>query len=129
MVADSKCSIGDTWFEDPKKIVRFGDELIGFCGWATEGDRWLEWYTNGQRGPKPKITNSGALFLGPYGIRGLDSTGEFVPIARGFHGMGSGGSYAVAAYMAGAKAKQAVEIACAIDVHSGGTIIVQRLKK
>lgn len=128
MVCDSKCTLGDTWHETTK-VVRIGNELIGFAGHATEGDRWLAWYAAGQNGPMPKISNAHALILAPDGLFFLDSTGARMHIERGFMGCGSGGSYAVAAFMAGAKPEKAVQIACQIDANSGGKIITHRLKK
>jgi ATP-dependent protease HslVU (ClpYQ) peptidase subunit len=128
MVCDSKVTTGDQWFEDLNKVVRIGDELIGFCGVATEGDRWLAWYRAGQNGPMPKIANSSALILSASGVRVLDSSGSSYIMDRGYMGIGSGGSFAVAAYLAGADAKKAVEIACQIDNLSGGRVIVHKLK-
>lgn len=128
MVCDSKCTSGDQWWEDSNKVVRIGNELIGFCGVATEGDRWLAWYRAGQNGPMPKIANSSALILGPDGIKVLETTGAYFPVERGYMGLGSGGSLAVAAFMAGADAKKSVEVACQIDNLSGGRIYVHKLK-
>lgn len=128
MVCDSKCTIGDTWVETTK-VVRVGDELIGFAGHATEGDRWLAWYASGQNGPMPKVMNSMAIILSSQGLRMLDSTGGYFVIERGFNGCGSGGGYAVAAFMAGAKPEKAVQIACQIDANSGGRVVTHRLKK
>lgn len=42
------------------------------------------------------------------------------------YGIGSGGAYGVAAARAGASAKEAVKIACGIDVYSGGPIRVKK---
>jgi ATP-dependent protease HslVU (ClpYQ) peptidase subunit len=47
---------------------------------------------------------------------------------RGYMGIGSGGSLALAAFLAGADAKKAVEIACTIDNLSGGRVIVHKLR-
>ena len=127
MVSDSMTNSGDQWWSDPNKVVRIGDELIGFAGVAAEGDRWLAWYKAGQNGPMPKVPNASALILGPTGLRVLDSSGGFVHIARGFMGMGSGGVCATAAFMAGADAETAVYIACQIDTASGGDVIVHTL--
>lgn len=127
MVCESKTIIGSEWIETTK-VVRIGDELIGFSGAAAEGDRWLAWYKAGQNGPKPKVDNCNALILGPDGLRLLDGSGGYVPIERGFLGTGSGGTCAVAAFMAGATPEQAVNIACAIDANSGGKVVVHKLK-
>jgi ATP-dependent protease HslVU (ClpYQ) peptidase subunit len=128
MVCDSKATIGDQWLEEDNKVVRIGDELIGFVGVATEGERWLAWYRAGQNGPMPKIPNSSALILGPTGLRVLETSGGAFTVQRGFMGLGSGGTLAVAAYLAGADPKKAVEIACQIDNLSGGRVIVHKLK-
>lgn len=128
MVCDTKVTTGDQWFEDLNKVVRIGDELIGFCGVALEGDRWLSWYRAGQNGPMPKIVNSSALILGPAGLRVLDSGGGAFTMTRGYMGIGSGGTLAVAAFRAGADPKKAVEIACEIDNLSGGRVLVHKLR-
>jgi ATP-dependent protease HslVU (ClpYQ) peptidase subunit len=127
MVCDSMVNSGEQWWMDPHKVVRVGDELIGFAGVAAEGDRWLAWYKSGQNGPMPKVSGASALLLGPAGLRVLDSGGGFVTIARGFMGMGSGGTCATAAFMAGADPETAVYIACQIDPSSGGDVIVHKL--
>lgn len=128
MVCDSRVTSGDQWWADPHKVERVGVELIGFCGDAAEGDRWLAWYRAGKNGPMPKIGESSALILSDKGLTILTSDGAYVHVARGFMGMGSGGTCATAAFMAGADAETAVHIACAIDAGSGGDVIVHRLK-
>lgn len=127
MVCDSKTTSGEQWWQDPHKVVRIGDELIGFAGVASEGDKWLAWYKGGQNGPMPKVLNACALILSAAGLRCLDSSGGYIEIARGFMGIGSGGTCATAAHMAGADAETAVFIACQIDPGSGGDVIVHAL--
>jgi ATP-dependent protease HslVU (ClpYQ) peptidase subunit len=128
MASDSMVGFGDQWIADPHKVVRIGDELIGFAGLSTEGERWLAWYRAGQNGPAPKVASSSAVILGPAGLRVLDSSGGFVQIARGFIGIGTGGTCATAAFMAGADAETAVLIACQIDPSSGGEVVLHKLK-
>lgn len=127
MVSDSMTGTGDQWWADPHKVVRIGDELIGFAGVATEAERWLAWYKAGQNGPMPKVMGAIALLLGPLGLRMLDSNGGYVAIARGFIGIGSGGLAATGAFMAGADAETAVYIATQIDPSSGGDVVVHTL--
>lgn len=127
MVCDSKMTINSEWIP-VSKVVRVGQELIGFAGLHTEGERWLAWYKGGMEGPRPKVENSNALVLGLDGLRLLDASGGFVRIERGFMGAGSGGIAATAAFIAGADAETAVYIACQIDANSGGEIVVHRLK-
>ena len=128
MVCDSRVTAGDQWWSTPDKVERVGDELIGFAGDAAESERWMAWYKAGKNGPMPKITECSALILGPSGLRILNSGGGYVACARGFMGMGTGGTCAVAAFMAGADAETAVHIACQIDAGSGGDVIVHKLK-
>jgi ATP-dependent protease HslVU (ClpYQ) peptidase subunit len=128
MVCDSKATSGDQWWEEANKVVRIGDDLIGFAGVAVEGDRWLAWYRAGQNGPMPKVLNSSALLLGPQGLRVLQSDGSVFLVERGYMGLGSGGTLATAAFLAGADPKKAVEIACQIDNLSGGKVYVHKLK-
>jgi ATP-dependent protease HslVU (ClpYQ) peptidase subunit len=128
MVCDSRVTAGDQWWSDPDKVERIGDELIGFAGEAAESERWLAWYKAGKNGPAPKISNCSALILGPQGLRILDSSGGVVHVARGYMGLGSGGTCATAAFMAGADAETAVYVACQIDAGSGGDVVVHTLK-
>lgn len=128
MVCDSKVSFGNEWMEDPNKVVRVEGELVGLVGSAVEADRWLEWYQTGQKGPMPKVTNSGALILNADGLMVLESSGGFWKVPGTYFGIGSGGPAARAAFMAGADARKAVEIACKIDNLSGGAIHIHKLK-
>ena len=126
MVCDSKMTLGGEWITTTK-VIRVGDELVGFSGLASEGERWINWYSTGQNGPRPKVDGSNALLLGPKGLRVLDSSGGMIPVERGFMGTGTGGTCATAAFMAGADAETAVHIACQIDANSGGDVIVHKL--
>jgi ATP-dependent protease HslVU (ClpYQ) peptidase subunit len=127
MVCDSKTTLGGTWFESTK-VHRVGDALVGFAGYRSESLKWLDWFANGRRGQQPKIANSEALILSAEGLVYIDGTGEANPIERGYFGVGSGGPIAVGAFMAGADAKKAVEIACQVDASSGGVVVVHKLK-
>lgn len=127
LVCDSQVTFGDQWIEDHHKVVRVGEELIGMAGAAVEGDRWLQWYKTGQNGPAPKTPNASALILGKEGLRVLEAGGGMWTVPGQAFGIGSGGAFARAAFMAGADAKKAVEIACLIDTNSGGTVHVHKL--
>lgn len=128
MVADSRVTCGDTWYP-MTKITRHADELIGFAGQVRDAKIWLKWYVSGKKGPRPKAENYGALVLRKDGLYDIGPDGLELLVERGFHGIGSGGGYAQAAFMAGAKALNVVQIACEIDSHSGGDIKVEGLKK
>ena len=127
MVCDSKATCGDSWFPITK-VYQIEDELVGFAGAASEGTRWLDWYANDQRGKMPSIENVSVMILSTHGVRLVEGSGRIVPIERGYHAIGSGGNAALGAFMAGADARKAVEIACRIDAGSGGDIHVHRMK-
>jgi ATP-dependent protease HslVU (ClpYQ) peptidase subunit len=128
MVCDSKCTDSTEWFP-MTKVLRHEDALIGIAGSVKDAVGWLEWYTTGKRGTRPKVdTGFAGLILRADGVYGVSSDGFEMPIERGHHGIGSGGGYAVAAFKAGANAKRAVEIACEIDANSGGVIHIHKIK-
>ena len=122
MVADSRCTCGDTW-HPMSKIHRVGDALIACAGDVKQSADFLRWHRGGRRGARPKGEDYTALILRPDGVWQFDSNGCEMRVERGFHALGSGAGPALGAMMAGASARRAVEIACSIDAHSGGDII------
>jgi ATP-dependent protease HslVU (ClpYQ) peptidase subunit len=128
MVCDSKATFGSEWFP-VQKVFRHEHELFGFAGTQSEGIRWLDWYANGQRGKMPSIANVGIMILSAAeGVRLVEGSGTLFSVERHFYAVGSGSTAAMGAFMAGADAKKAVEIACKIDAGSGGDIVVHKLK-
>ena len=127
MVTDSKCSSNEVWYP-MTKVHRIGKELVGLAGSVKESIAWLEWYRGGKKGVRPKLENFQGLCLRPDGLYELGHDGLVQLVERGYHGIGSGGGYAVAAHKAGVDPKRAVEIACEIDNGSGGEVIVHELK-
>lgn len=127
MVTDSKCTSAEVWYP-MTKVHRVGKELVGLAGSVKESLAWLEWYRAGKKGVRPKLENFQGLCLRHDGLYELGPDGLVQLVERGFHGIGSGGGYAVAAFMAGADAERAVHIACGIDVGSGGDVVVHSLK-
>lgn len=128
MVCDSKATFNGEWFP-VKKVFEHGGELFGFAGTQSEGIRWLDWYSNGQRGKMPSISNVLIIILSKdEGVRLVEGSGTLFSVERHFYAIGSGSTAAMGAYMAGADAKKAVEIACRIDAGSGGDVVVHRLK-
>jgi ATP-dependent protease HslVU (ClpYQ) peptidase subunit len=128
MVCDSKCTAGDNTWYPMTKVHRVGQELVGIAGNVKEGLAWLKWYQSGKKGTRPKLESFNALILRADGLYEACSDGLEMLVERGFHGVGSGGPCAVAAFMAGADAERAVKIACEVDNGSGGAIHVHRLK-
>lgn len=127
LVCDSKCSSDSVWYP-MTKVHRIGKELIGLAGSVKESLAWLEWYRAGKKGVRPKLENFAGLCLRADGLYELGADGLVQLVERGYHGIGSGGGYAVAAFMAGADPERAVHIACDIDNASGGDVVVHRLK-
>jgi hypothetical protein len=127
MVCDTKCTSDTEWFP-MTKVFRVGDELIGLAGNVREATSWLRWYAEGKKSARPRGDGFAALILRKDGLFAVSSDGFEMLIERGFYGIGSGGGIAVGAFMAGAAAKKAVEIACNIDANSGGDVLVHKLK-
>lgn len=128
MVCDSKCTSDAEWFP-MTKVLRHEGVLIGVAGNVKDAVAWLDWYTSGKKGARPKVdAGFSGLILRAEGVYGVSSDAFEMPIERGHHGIGSGGGYAVAAFKAGAAPRRAVEIACEIDVNSGGQIHTHKLK-
>jgi hypothetical protein len=129
MVADSKCSDATgTWYS-MTKVFKIKDELIGFAGALKTIQEWAVWYSSDRAEPMPSLDEFSALILRPTGLFEFCADGCEAFVERGYHGIGTGGPMAVAAYMAGATPRKAVQIACTIDSNSGGKIISRRLTK
>lgn len=128
MACDSMTSTADSWWPSTK-VHRSGDALIGGAGEVASIRQFVKWYADGQRLPKPKISdNFCALVLNGEGLFYWASNLVPEPIERGFHAIGSGGNAALGALLAGANVKRAVEIACLVDASSGGEIMLHKLK-
>lgn len=122
LATDSLTTAGDTAFGSSKKIHKLKDGWVALCGdvsWELDVIAWL----NG--GPTPVLgenDNVGGLV-----IRKKGEVFEFGRNLRLFHACvpwagGSGESFALAALSLGYNAEQAVELACKLDIRSGGAI-------
>jgi 20S proteasome alpha/beta subunit len=127
MVSDSRCTSEGIWFP-MTKVHRLDGSLLGIAGNVKEGHAWLKWYTNGKKGARPKLEAFAALILRKGQLFDVSPDGLEMLVERGYHAIGSGGPVALGAFMAGADPKRAVEIACTVDAHSGGDVIVHPLK-
>lgn len=128
MVCDSKATLGGEWFP-VKKVFAKGDALYGIAGLQSVGLRWLDWFTDGQKGKMPSLVDVSIIRLSAEdGVQVLEGSGGFFSVERHFYAVGSGATAAMGAYMAGADAKKAVEIATKIDAGSGGDVVVHKLK-
>jgi ATP-dependent protease HslVU (ClpYQ) peptidase subunit len=109
------------------KVRRLSDgRIVGFAGNAYNWDEFARWLVDG--GDRPQVHDGfGCLVLKPDGsITSIDQHGrEFPEVAPA--AIGSGATLAIGAMDAGKSAADAVKIACARDIYSGGSITV--LKK
>jgi hypothetical protein len=128
MACDSMTSTADSWWPSTK-VHRAAGALIGGAGEAASIRQFVAWYADGQRMPKPKISdNFCALVMSAEGLFYWASNLVPEPIERGFHAIGSGGNAALGALLAGASVQKAVQIACEIDTSSGGEVVLHKLK-
>ena len=123
MASDSRSADDVTWVPCTK-IFRIGEELIGIAGDLREVGTWLKWVRGGRHGVRPKLTSFGAIVMRAEGLYGVTGDGHEQLIERGFHAIGTGAHAALAVLLMGGDPKQAVEIACQIDVCSGGAVRV-----
>ena len=127
MVSDSKCTSGDVW-SPTRKIWRHGDELIGVAGDLHHASRFLKWHMNGRKGPLSiKSSDFEALILRKDGLYHVTDAGIEFKEERGFFAIGSGQKAALAILIAGLGPVRAVEIACQVDISSGGELRVETL--
>jgi ATP-dependent protease HslVU (ClpYQ) peptidase subunit len=127
MAADSKCTSGDVW-SPTRKIWRHGEELIGVAGDMNHAARFLKWYMAGRKGPLAiKSPDFEALILREDGLYHVTDNGLEFKEERGFFAIGSGQKAALAILIAGLGPVKAVEIACQVDISSGGEVKVEHL--
>ena len=138
MAADT-LSVDDWGLIDhtPDKIKRGVDFLCGGAGDLGQIEAWwaaassltlagvLQYgYPDYEKGGN----DPGILLVSTAGeIWSLISAGIFTRQHRGYHAIGSGRDYALAAMHLGKTAKRAIEVAMAFDNHTGGSIIVKPL--
>lgn len=126
LVTDSKCTSGSVW-SPTTKAWRHGREIIGVAGELRQAKKWLDWYTKGKRGPLGKLEDFEALILREDGLYHVTEGGYEHKEDRGFYAIGSGQQAALAVLIAGLGPEKAVEIACQIDLGSGGDLQVHSL--
>ena len=126
IVSDSKCTSGSVW-SPTTKLWRHGRDLIGVAGDMRFARRWLDWYMKGKKGPVPKLEDFEAIVLRDDGVYHIPTSGYEHREEQGFFAIGSGQQAAMAVLKLGLGAEKAVEIACQIDVDSGGDLQILRL--
>lgn len=129
MLAADKRATNNGHAATTSKIFRIDGMLIGFSGDACFGLAMLAWLKEGAD-PKqfPESQKSSDDYAGVVRIErsGLILKYERSPFPMPIHdrafAMGSGRDYALAALHLGKGAREAVEVACALDIYCGNGI-------
>ncbi len=110
------------------KLFRVGSEIIGICGSYGDGYAYVEWVRNGEKEDcKPKIQDFEAIRVSARGVLWVGKNLHPIKSPR-IVAIGSGGSYAMGAMLAGASSRQAVAIAKKLDTGTGGKLVTMRIK-
>jgi hypothetical protein len=126
MYCDSKVTSGDSHFPGAK-IFRVRDDIVGTAGNNQGIEKFLRWYSGKRHKPlEPgKSDNFDIIVLTHDGIFSFANCSFPDKVDRDFHVVGTGGSLAHAAMLAGASPRRAVEIAC--EISNGCGLPVQEL--
>lgn len=132
MAADGFAVVGDRIADrQQKKLFRVSFSIFGVCGASECREAFREWLESGQTEKKPALSNE------DFGALELKSDGSIWAWNAMLHpvkmsapaSQGSGHEMAAAAMLCGKDAKGAVEIACMLDINSGGEITVEYLEE
>ncbi len=129
VAADSMC-MGDCRHH-VNKLFRVDGQIIGCSGGWSDANRFIRWVKDGRpEEDEPKLAEEfNALIVHPDGsYLVFENSLESMPFTDSFFALGSGQAAAVAAMLAGANAKRAVEIACQVDPYSQGPVKYMWLK-
>ena len=113
-----------------KKIIQVGNVLYGFTGSSGLKQAIIDWHSKGAAipGDCPNLKDDDASWTLIVVTReGAAVYTSAVPYRRPIdipYGIGSGGDYALAAVLAGADARRAIEIASRLNTNTGGEIQV-----
>lgn len=108
------------------KIRRVGSDLVAFCGDAGRSRAMLRWYKDGaQADAFPDFQTKEESMVGFVVVKStgrvikFDNSPEPIEFEDTVYAMGCGRDYALAAMHLGKTAREAVEVACALDVFCG----------
>ena len=129
MAADSQATMGAVVYAT-RKIHRIGDALIGCTGYADAFASFLEWYEGGRRlQDYPSFEQGfGTVVLDRDGIHVYEQRGGPIECLDDFFADGSGNAVATTAMRLGKTPKEAVELACEMDAHTGPPVVVEKLE-
>lgn len=133
LAADSLHAVGNWAYSGDDKIyqLRRSDEDCLFAGAGTSDlVEQVFFWLSGVVSERPIVGDKDdfrGLLITPTGAYGLEErlTPFSVPAP---YAIGSGRDFALAAMALGKTAKEAVELACKLDLYTGGTVIEARLK-
>jgi len=127
MACDSLTDHGTTRLRSNSKISRIRNELIGSSGLTDGNILFLEWY-RGDRKTRSKIElDICMLVLNQRGIFLYHQNLVPSQVKHPFYAVGSGAEVALGAMHAGASPKEAVEIACKVNINTGPPVRVYKL--
>ncbi|HYE00929.1 MAG TPA: hypothetical protein VEH84_16215 [Alphaproteobacteria bacterium] len=132
MAADSQVTGGDVVRGTAKKIFRINDLLVACCGGSDEAEEFRQWLRAGAaQGDRPRFRDDSrfsAMTVDADGAVNIWNKFCVPQLADApFHALGSGNELALGAMAFGASAEQAVNVACSLDIYSGGPIQVEYL--
>lgn len=129
MAADARRTSGNLTYTSTPKIVRVGDDLVGCCGAASDGEKFIAWYLD-QSKKKPKLKDFQALILtGDGKIFEVWEDLTFLEVPEPFFAAGSGREFALGSMAVRNDPKRAVEVACRFDKNSGLPVQVESLEE
>lgn len=130
MAADSQVLDRSAVVGTVKKLYRRADGAVaGTCGSLEDWAPFMKWFKNPSGFDAPAaLFDFEALVALPSGeVLWFGKSGRCTPYTAPFYAIGSGYQAALGALHAGASAERAAEIACLVDVDSGGPIIVEKV--
>lgn len=137
MASDSQITGQYIHETDFQKIVEITDEheevvgLIGFAGRPSRVQYFIDWFNAGcnpENWPKQLEDDFVEIVvMHEDGSTHVYQDSPYPIIVEENITVGSGGSYAKAALMAGASAEEAVKIAICLDEYSGGEVVVKSI--
>lgn len=122
LAADKQATWNDVARATTKIRRAKNGELLGFSGSALMQEPWFDWVENGGDFPEPPKDCGGNMLRihldGSFTLYCGDKYGTTYDAGQTF-AIGSGADFALAAMEMGKTAKQAVKLACKIDLNSG----------
>lgn len=129
MAADSMGSVEHNGYSYAlQKIRRVGDKVVGFSGQMQGIQRFLRWMEEGEDYEDlpefdAEADDFTAIVLDADGIRRYEGSCFPIVVLDPFHATGNGAQAALAAMRCGRNPREAVELACEINPHTGPPVV------